>query len=94
MKYPESVLTKNKKGEVEVRSFLRRGEFVEYQYLDPSTGKTAENGKIKLVLKSGGKEESCFIIPLGQKDKFLFLKQEGKVEGKLWDGKKEVKIWD
>jgi hypothetical protein len=92
--YPQSVLTKNKKGEAEVRQLLKRGRFVLYRYLDPETGRPAENGKMRLFLKSD-KEEGYFLIPLKQGGRFLALKagRRGK-EIKLWDGRKPVNLWE
>ncbi|MHA1238874.1 MAG: hypothetical protein ACTSSJ_06550 [Candidatus Odinarchaeia archaeon] len=84
--YPKEVLTKSKKGKIEVRSLIDRGEYVRYEYLDPATGKKSEN-KIKLVLynKEKGIVDEYFIIPLKQSDRFLLLKTEIKGNRKLWD---------
>ncbi len=93
MAYPESVLTKNKKGETEVRNLLKTGEFLEYNYIDPKTGKVMEGGKRSIILKSGGKQEHYFIIPLKQKNRFLMIVPEEEKENRcVWDGKKAVKI--
>lgn len=92
--YPNEVLTKSKKGKIEVRKFLKRGIFVKYQYIDPATGKIVENGKTRLILKSNSEEEHYFIIPLKQKDKFLLIIPKDKeVKGKLWNGKKAIDLW-
>jgi hypothetical protein len=94
MKYPDCVLTKNQKGELEVRRFLRHGEFVEYDYIDPETGKQKENGKRKIVLKVGNAIESYFIIPLKNGRALLIKEKEEKDNIMVWDGKKAVKLWE
>jgi len=85
MKYPDDVLTKSKKGKIEVRSLVDYGKFVRYEYLDPESGERSEN-KIKLVLYNGKDYEEYFIIPLKQKNKFLLLKAEKKGKRSLWNG--------
>ena len=90
MKYPQSVLTKNKKGKVEVRSLIDKGTFVRYEYLDPTTGKKSEN-KIKLVLKTKSGTEEFFVIPIAA-GRFLMLPEKPKAQLMVWDGKKAVKI--
>lgn len=52
MGYPECVLTRNRKGETEVRRLLGRGAFVKYDYIYSETGKQAENGKTSIILKT------------------------------------------
>ncbi len=93
MNYPDSVLTKNKKGQTEVRWLLRKGTFVEYNYRNPKTGKVLEKGKRSIILKSGKEEEHYFIIPLKQRNKFLLIiPNEEKQERKVWDGERAVTI--
>ncbi len=89
MEYPQSILTKSKKGKIELRSLIDRGKFVRYEYLDPRTGKRSES-KIKLVLKTEKGTEEFFIIPIKQ-NRFLLLPTEHKPK-KIWDGKKAVSI--
>lgn len=89
MGYPESVLTKSKKGKIEVRSLIDGGRYVRYEYLDPETGKKSEN-KFKLVLK-GRKREEFFAIPI-KGGRFLLMPAESKKKRKAWDGKKTVDI--
>lgn len=83
MTYPEEVLTKSKKGKVEVRALIDHGRFVRYEYLDPETGERSEN-KVKIVLSNGEDYEEYFIIPLKQKNRFLLLKAEKKPNRKVW----------
>lgn len=93
MKYPNSVITKSQKGEIEVRQLVRRGEFVEYKYIDPETGKEKESGKRKIILKTGEKTESYFVIPLKNGRKLLIkVKEEKNV--KIWNGKKAADLWE
>ena len=89
---PEEVLTRSKKGKMEVRKLIDRGQYVRYEYLDPQSGERSEN-KVKIVLKSKeGKVEEHFIIPL--KGKSLLLPAEEKGERKVWDGEKGVELFE
>lgn len=91
MQYPKEVLTKSKKGKIEVRSLLCRGRFARYEYIDPKTSKRSEN-KDKLVLISEGNgEEEYFVIPI-KGGRFLMLPTEAKGERKIWDGQKAVDL--
>ena len=83
MDYPDDVLTRSKKGKIEVRNLIDSGRFVRYEYLDPNTGKRSEN-KVKIVLYNGNDYEEYFIIPLKQKNRFLMLKAEKKPNRKIW----------
>ncbi|MFQ6020681.1 MAG: hypothetical protein ACE5J4_01510 [Candidatus Aenigmatarchaeota archaeon] len=92
MQYPESVLTKNRKGDTEVRWLIDKGKFVRYNYRDPKTKKILENNKFSLIIKnSKGKEEHFYMIPL--KGKFLTIPIKDKKKRKVWDGKKSVKLF-
>jgi hypothetical protein len=94
MEYPKEVLTKSKKGKIEVRSLIDRGEFVRYEYLDPKSGKKSEN-KVKLVLRSNkGEIEEFFIVPLKQEDRFLLLRTEVKGERRLWSNEGVVNLFE
>ncbi len=93
MNYPEEVLTKSKKGKIEVRSLVDFGTFVRYEYLDSETGKREEN-KIKIVLYNGKDYEEYFIIPLKQKNRFLLLKAEKRENRKLINGEKIVDLFE
>jgi len=89
-KFPDSVLTTTKKGEVEARMLIDRGKFVRYRYVDAETGEDKGGGKVKLVLspENGGMEE-FFVIPT-KGGRSLLLKAEVKGEKMLWDGEKAV----
>lgn len=87
MQYPGEVLTKSKKGKVEVRSFIDSGQFVRYAYLDPKTSKPSK--KIKIILK-GKRREEFFIVPMA-KGKFLMLATEAKKRA-VWSKGRVIKV--
>ena len=91
-KFPDDVLTRTKKGEIEVRSLIDRGRYVRYNYLHPETGEPMEGGKVKLVLISErGETEEYFIIPMRSKRDLLIPAAE-KGARKVWDGTKSVEL--
>ena len=90
MRYPADVLTKNKKGETEVRHLIERGRYVRYDYLVPGTNKRSQN-KVRLVLK-GKKQEEFFLIPIAG-GRFLAIPTPVKAGRRLWNGKKAVGLW-
>jgi uncharacterized protein YndB with AHSA1/START domain len=90
--FPDEVLTRTKKGEIEVRSLIDRGRYVRYNYLDPDTGEPMEGGKVKLVLTcEGGKTEEFFVIPTKSKHDLLLPAAE-KGARKIWDGTQAVDL--
>jgi hypothetical protein len=90
--FPEEVLTRTKKGEIEVRSLIDRGRYVRYNYLHPDTGQPMEGGKVKLVLISeSGKTEEFFVIPTRSRGGLLIPGVE-KGARKVWDGAKAVDL--
>jgi len=91
MEYPEDVLTKNKKGQKEVRSLVARGKFVLYDYRDPESFKSVEGGKKKICLKDDeGKVQAFYIIPLKAKNKYLMIEDEDASDKKIWNSKKKL----
>jgi len=91
-RYPEDVLTRTKKGELEVRSLIDRGRYVRYNYLHPETGEPMEGGKVKLVLMSeAGKVEEFFVIPTKSR-RDLLLPAAEKGARKVWDGSRPVDL--
>ena len=89
--YPEDVMTRSKKGKLEVRSLVDRGTFVRYEYLDAESGKRGED-KVRLVLVPDGKgAEEYFVIPM-KGVRFLMLPTGPKGERKVWDGERAVDI--
>jgi len=92
VRFPEEVLTRTKKGELEVRSQIDRGRYVRYNYLDPETGQPMEGGKVKLVLMpEGGEVEEFFVIPTKSKRDLMIPARE-KGGRKVWDGSKAVDL--
>ncbi len=90
--FPEEVLTRTKKGEIEVRSLIDRGRYVRYNYLHPETGEPMEGGKVKLVLISeAGEAQEFFIIPTKSKRDLLIPAAE-KGARRIWDGKQAVEL--
>jgi hypothetical protein len=91
-KFPDEVLTRTKKGEIEVRSLIDRGRYVRYRYLHPETGGPMEGGKVKLVLMpEGGRTEEYFIIPTKSKRDLLIPAPE-KGARRVWDGARAVDL--
>ncbi len=89
---PREVLTRTKKGDIEVRSQIDRGRYVRYNYLHPETGEPLEGGKLKLVLiAEGGKTEEFFIIPTKSK-RDLLVPAANKGARKIWDGTRAVDL--
>jgi hypothetical protein len=90
--FPPEVLTRTKRGEVEVRSLIDRGRFVRYNYLHPESGEPMEGGKVKLVLLSDrGVTEEYFIIPT-KSGRDLLIPSTEKGARKIWDGAKPVDL--
>lgn len=98
MGYPENVLTKNRKGELEVRNLISRGKYVMYDYRDPKTWEQMESKKRKLYLKDeNGNVEEYYIIPTQIPNRALFITPK-KIEKKVrsvWNNKKkkEELLW-
>ncbi|HYT00355.1 MAG TPA: hypothetical protein VEO20_06780 [Thermoplasmata archaeon] len=91
-KFPEEVLTRTKKREIEVRSLIDRGRYVRYNYLHPETAQPMESGKVKLVLKSdSGEVSEYFIIPT-KANRDLLIPAAEKGARKIWDGTKAVDL--
>ena len=90
--FPDEVLTRTKKGEIEVRSLVDRGRYVRYNYLAPETGEPMERGKVKLILLSqSGKTEEFFVIPTKSRRDLLIPAPE-KGPRKVWDGTQAVDV--
>jgi hypothetical protein len=88
MKFPETVLTKSKKGKMELRSRDHRGSYVMCKYLDPETMKLADT-KRKLMLKDEkGKITEYFIIPLKDPKRSLLVTPETEEKDRqIWNEK-------
>ncbi len=64
MSLPEEVLTVSKRGKVEARRLVSRGEFAIVEYVDPNTMERTED-KVKLILRHGdGRVDEYFLIPI------------------------------
>ncbi len=91
-RFPEEVLTRTKRGDVEVRSLIDRGRYVRYNYLHPETGGAMEGGKVKLVLiAEDGKVEEFFVIPTKSRRNLLIPAAE-KGARKVWDGSRAIDL--
>jgi len=96
--YPESVLTKDKKDNLEVRNLISRGQFVMYDYRDVKTFKQVESNKKKVYLKDeNGQISEYYIIPLKVGNRSLLITPEKPEEKprKVWNDKprKEEDLW-
>jgi hypothetical protein len=97
-KYPETVLTKDKKGNLEVRNMIYRGQFVMYDYRNVKTFKQVEGNKKKIYLKDeNGQISEYYIIPLKTGNRSLLITPEKSEEKprKIWNErtKKEEDLW-
>lgn len=88
MKFGESVLTKNKRGKVELRAVDSRGLYVLCKYLDPKTLKLSDKKKALFLKDEDGNVQEFFIIPLKTSNRFLLIRAEkGEKERKVWNEK-------
>jgi len=96
MEFPEQVLTKGKKGRLEVRSLDSRGSYVLCKYLDPDSLKLADT-KRKLILKDAdGNVTQYFIIPLKDPTRsLLILAAADEKERQVWNeqAQRAEEIW-
>jgi hypothetical protein len=91
-KYPEEVLTKDRKGNVEVRNLVSKGKFVLYDYRNPVNFSQVESKKLKLYLKDSENKRGFYMIPV-KGNRFLMIeaKQDKHPERKVWNEKKKKK---
>jgi hypothetical protein len=96
LEFPESVLTKGRKGKLEIRGLDHRGSYVMCKYLDPKTMSLADT-KRKLLLKDeDGKITEFFIIPLKDPRRALLITPETEEKNRqIWNDKleKAEEIW-
>ena len=94
--FPESVLTKGKKGKLEIRGLDSYGRYVMCKYLDPKTLELADT-KRKLILRdNSGKVMEYFIIPLKDSRRSLLISTESEEKDRqVWNEelKKAEEIW-
>jgi hypothetical protein len=85
--FPEEVLTKTKKGNIEVRNLIARRKFVWYDYRDPETFEKVENGKSRIFLKDDdGNVYIYFVIPL-KDGRLLLIEADKEEDKKVWNNK-------
>jgi len=88
-KYPESVLTKDRKENTEVRNLVSKGKFVMYDYRNPKCFMQVESKKLKLYLKDEKEKRAFYLIPL-KGNRFLMIEtKEDTEERKIWNEKKK-----
>ena len=89
-KYPEEVLTTDRRGNIEVRNLISEGRFIMYDYRDPKTFRQLENNKLKLYLKDEEGKKGFYLIPLkGGRYLMIEAKQDKHPERKVWNEKKK-----
>ncbi len=96
--YPDSVLTKDRKGNPEIRNLLSRGEFILHDYRDPVTFGNVESNKQKLYLKAlDGTITELFIIPTKSPERALMIRPKEKEEKNrmIWNEKtqEQEELW-
>jgi|SRR5438445_2497503 len=86
--FPESVLTKDKGGNKEIRNLISKGQFVLYEYRKPDDFSLLKNGARKLYLKSKeGKVSGFMIIPLNSKRSLMVTPAELELDKQVWNDK-------
>lgn len=85
MDLPENVLTKGKRGKLEVRALDSRGSYVMCKYLDPKTMKPADTKRKLMLRDQSGNVLEYFIIPLKDTKRALLLTAASE--------EKECKVW-
>jgi len=97
LEYSETVLTKGKKGKLEIRSLDSRGDYVLCKYLDPKTMKPVD-AKRKLILRdNNGNVIEYFIIPLKDPKRALLISAEPEEKDRqVWNEtlQKAERIWE
>ena len=95
MEFPDTVITKGKRGAVEIRTLDSRGRFVICKYLNPKTLKPADP-KRKLILRlENGAIEEYFIVPLKNSRALLISGKPEEKERQIWNEavKRAEDIW-
>ena len=96
MEFPETVMTRSKKGKLEIRTLESRGSFVICKYLDSNTLKLADTKK-KLILRSeNGELAEYFIVPLKDPRRALLISSPlDEKEHQIWNesDKRAEEIW-
>ncbi len=85
---PESVLTQDKSGNLEVRNLISRGQFVMYEYRDLKNFSLLKRGARKLYLKDRkGNVSGFMIIPLKPNKSLMVAPDELELDKKVWNNK-------
>ena len=96
MEFPETVLTKGKKGKLEIRCLDHRGSYVMCKYVDPNSTNLSDT-KRKLMLKDeNGQVSEYFIIPLKDPRRaLLVIPEANEKERQVWNVelRKAEEIW-
>lgn len=89
-KFPDEVLTKDRKGNLEIRNLISKGKFIMYDYRHPENFKQLENNKLKIYLKDQNGKRGFYLIPL-KSGRFLMIeaKEDKYPERKVWNAKKK-----
>ena len=86
--FPESVLTKDRRGSKEVRNLISKGQFVLYEYRDPKDFSLLKNGARKLYLKENeGKVLGYMIIPLKANKSLMVAPDKLELDKRIWNDK-------
>ncbi|MFQ6674883.1 MAG: hypothetical protein ACE5LH_00915 [Fidelibacterota bacterium] len=86
--YPSSVVTRDRKGNEEVRLLVDRGRFVRYQYMNPETGEIVEKEKMSIILLTEeGEKEHLYIIPFQPNRALAIRPKVEKKDRKVWNGR-------
>lgn len=96
MQFPDSVLTKSRKGRWEVRAVDSRGRYVICKYLDPDSLKLADMKKKLCLMEEGGGVQEYFIVPIkGQRRSLLIEAEKEEKERKVWneETQQEEELW-
>jgi len=96
MEFPGSVVTRSKRGKLEIRTLESRGSFVICKYLDSKTLKPADRKK-KLMLRSeSGELVEYFIVPLKDPSRALLIaSRPDEKERQIWNRSEQhaEEIW-
>jgi len=96
MEFPDSVVTRSKKGKLEIRTLEARGSFVVCKYLDAKTLKPADKKKKLLLRSESGELVEYFIVPLTDPSRaMLITSRPDEKERQIWNQSEQhaEEIW-
>ena len=96
MEFPKSVVTRSKKGKLEIRTLESRGSFVVCKYLDAKTLKPADKKKKLLLRSESGELVEYFIVPLADPSRaMLITSRPDEKERQIWNQSEQhaEEIW-